>query len=112
MGTAGRWLAHEAGPLGAWLGSRRQGYERAAGQDEALWNSLSFLPPPPSNQCSIRRKEIDTFGGTIGRPDARSSRVNHCASSNSSSRRWINVVRACAVNPSISDEGKGQGCEE
>ena len=60
----------------------------------------------------MSRAEIAPAGGSAGWPAARSARVNQRASSSSPSRSVMASVRATARNPSISDDGNGQGCEE
>lgn len=55
---------------------------------------------------------MDWRGGSKVPLDAMSARENHRASSNSSSCKWMSVVTACAMNPSIRDDGKGQGWDE
>ena len=69
-------------------------------------------PAGALNHPSMSRAEIAPAGGSAGCPAAISARVNQRASSSSPSRSVISCVRATARNPSISDEGNGQGCED
>jgi hypothetical protein len=64
---------------------------------------------PASNQLAIKRCEIEVGGGRTTSPEAISSRVTQRASSSSLPARAIAPGSAVAMNPSISDEGKGQG---
>ena len=41
-----------------------------------------------------------------------SERSNHCTSVISSSSIWMSVVAASAMQPIISDDGNGHGCDE
>src|SRR5690606_31979502 len=75
--------------------------------------------PLLSYHCSISQREIDSLGDS-SRPSAAvsprsaapiSSRANQRASSSSASAGTGASGSASATKPSISDEGKGQGCE-
>jgi hypothetical protein len=67
---------------------------------------------PASNQLAIKRWEIEVWGGRTTSPAAISSRVTQRASSSSLPALAIESGAALAMNPSMSDDGNGHGCEE